>query len=113
MPSPTSSAAAQTTDAVPTSVKFATAGVGGIMGWIVMHPFNTAAVRMNLAASQPGYVPTGFLAFAAQTARERGVLSFYDGLGAGCTQTAAWTPTDCWCQAPTAGSYVETFGFGP
>ena len=71
-------------DGVPRAVKFATAGVGGVFGWVVVHPFNTAAVRMNLAASQPGYQRTGFLSFAARTASERGVRSFYDGLGAGC-----------------------------
>jgi len=79
-------APAATTDAVPLSVKFATAGLGGIMGWVVVHPFNTAAVRMNLAAAQPGYAPTGFFAFVARTAAERGIGSFYDGLGAGCTR---------------------------
>ena len=71
-------------DGVPRAVKFATAGVGGVFGWVVVHPFNTAAVRMNLAASQPGYQRTGFLSFAARTASGRGVRSFYDGLGAGC-----------------------------
>lgn len=29
--------------------KFTTAGLAGILGWIVVHPFNTLAVRMNLA----------------------------------------------------------------
>lgn len=29
--------------------KFTTAGLAGIMGWVVIHPFNTLAVRMNLA----------------------------------------------------------------
>ena len=44
-------------DGVPRAVKFATAGVGGVFGWVVVPPFNTAAVRMNLAAAQPGYLP--------------------------------------------------------
>ena len=42
---------------LPTSVKFGTAGLGGILGWVIVHPFNTFAVRMSLASSQPGYVP--------------------------------------------------------
>eukprot|EP00629_Pelagomonadales_sp_RCC1024_P005150 CAMPEP_0119282282 /NCGR_PEP_ID=MMETSP1329-20130426/26399_1 /TAXON_ID=114041 /ORGANISM="Genus nov. species nov., Strain RCC1024" /LENGTH=85 /DNA_ID=CAMNT_0007282931 /DNA_START=178 /DNA_END=432 /DNA_ORIENTATION=+ len=77
---------ATSTDAVPTSVKFGTAGLGGILGWIVVHPFNTAAVRMNLAASQPGYEKTSFFRFLSRTAAEKGPLSLYDGLGAGCAR---------------------------
>ena len=26
---------------LPTSINFATAGLGGILGWVVVHPFNT------------------------------------------------------------------------
>ncbi|KAH8045233.1 thiosulfate transmembrane transporter [Aureococcus anophagefferens] len=52
------------TDDVPLNVKFATAGLGGIMGWMCVHPFNTAAVRMNLASTQPNYQPTGFIFYA-------------------------------------------------
>jgi solute carrier family 25 oxoglutarate transporter 11 len=38
------------TDAdLSTLAKFTTAGLAGIFGWIVVHPFNTLAVRMNLA----------------------------------------------------------------
>lgn len=72
------------TDSVPTSVKFGTAGVGGILGWICVHPFNTAAVRMNLASAQPGYQPQNFFKFVAQTGAEKGYKSLYDGLSAGC-----------------------------
>ncbi|KAH8045138.1 thiosulfate transmembrane transporter [Aureococcus anophagefferens] len=71
------------TDDVPLNVKFATAGLGGIMGWMCVHPFNTAAVRMNLASTQPNYQPTGFVAFFLKTGKERGYASFYDGIGAG------------------------------
>ena len=77
-------AAAASTDEVPTSVKFFTAGLGGIGGWCVVHPFNTAAVRMNLASSQPGFERMSFFKFIARTGQERGYMSFYDGLGAGC-----------------------------
>ena len=31
-------------------ITFATAGLGGILGWLVVHPANTCAVRMNLLA---------------------------------------------------------------
>lgn len=71
---------------VPTSVKFATAGGGGILAWWCVHPFNTLAVRMNLAATQPGYKPQAFPAFAANNVRAKGFLSLYDGLTAGTTR---------------------------
>jgi solute carrier family 25 oxoglutarate transporter 11 len=71
---------------LPTSVKFATAGLGGIGGWIIVHPFNTFAVRMNLASSQPGYVPMSFARFSMKTVAEKGIWSAYDGLAAGCTR---------------------------
>ena len=32
-----------------TFLNFATAGFGGVVGWCVVHPFNTVAVRMSLA----------------------------------------------------------------
>jgi len=63
---------------LPTSVKFGTAGMGGIMGWVVVHPFNTLAVRMNLASAQPGYKQQSFVKFTAQTVKEKGAMSVYD-----------------------------------
>ena len=71
---------------IPTSVKFGTAGLGGIGGWICVHPFNTLSVRMNLASAQPNYVPTSFPKYCMQTIKEKGFMSAYDGLGAGCTR---------------------------
>ena len=71
---------------LPTSVKFGTAGMGGIMGWVVVHPFNTLAVRMNLASAQPGYKQQSFVKFTAQTVKEKGAMSVYDGLPAGMTR---------------------------
>jgi len=68
---------------VPTSVKFATAGGGGILAWWCVHPFNTLAVRMNLATMQPGYKPVAFPAFVANNIKTNGFRSLYDGLGAG------------------------------
>jgi len=78
--------ASAATDEIPTSVKFGSAGLGGIMGWMVVHPFNTAAVRMNLASGQPGYVKVGFGGFLKATAAEKGILSLYDGLAIGCVR---------------------------
>lgn len=73
-------------DDLPTSVKFGTAGLGGILGWVIVHPFNTFAVRMSLASSQPGYVPMSFFRFGMKTVAEKGVWSAYEGLAAGCTR---------------------------
>eukprot|EP00040_Diaphanoeca_grandis_P022992 m.124442 g.124442 ORF g.124442 m.124442 type:complete len:297 (-) comp29061_c0_seq1:596-1486(-) len=60
------------------AVNFATAGLGGIGGWWVVHPFNTLAVRMNLAGKG-----VGFPAFAADQIKRKGFGSLYDGIGAG------------------------------
>ena len=73
-------------DHLPTSVKFGTAGLGGILGWIIVHPFNTFAVRMSLASVQPGYQPMSFMRFSMKTVAEKGVWSAYEGLAAGCTR---------------------------
>ena len=72
---------------LPTSVKFATAGLGGILGWIVVHPANTLAVRMNLANAQAGAGKSpSFVSFAMKEMGQKGVASLYDGLSAGCTR---------------------------
>ena len=95
-------------DGVPRAVKFATAGVGGVFGWVVVHPFNTAAVRMNLAASQPGYQRTGFLSFAARTAsrcacialsRRRALMT-----STRCSSRVEWR---CVCAASTSRSLTN------
>ena len=41
------------------SIIFGTSGLGGVLGWICVHPFNTLAVRMNLSSMQGG-APKGF-----------------------------------------------------
>ena len=64
-------------------VIFATSGLGGIVGWILVHPFNTLAVRMNLA-SMSGKAPKSFGAFSTELIGKEGVGSLYAGLGAGC-----------------------------
>mmetsp|Transcript_1848 Transcript_1848/g.2803 ORF Transcript_1848/g.2803 Transcript_1848/m.2803 type:complete len:302 (-) Transcript_1848:479-1384(-) len=58
-------------------VTFATAGLGGVLGWCVVHPANTLAVRWNLASMQG-------TTFSVKTMiKESGVMSVYDGLQAG------------------------------
>ena len=64
------------------SVIFTTSGLGGIFGWIVVHPFNTLAVRMNLAASKG--IKTSFGTFTSDLVKSEGVMSLYAGIGAGC-----------------------------
>ena len=44
------------------------------------------AVRMNLASQQPGYAKVSFPKFTMKEVAEKGALSVYDGLGAGCTR---------------------------
>lgn len=68
------------------SVIFGTSGLGGILGWIVVHPFNTLAVRMNLSnmAAAAGTPQKSFFSFATEMIKSEGVASLYAGLGAGC-----------------------------
>jgi len=71
------------------SVIFGTSGAGGIAGWIVVHPFNTLTIRMNLAgmaseASGAAAAPKGFFSFASELIAKEGVSTLYAGLGAGC-----------------------------
>lgn len=69
----------------PTWFNFASAGGSGAIAWSVVHPFNTASVRMNLSsASAPiGTKPLSFFPFLTKMLKEKGVVSLYDGLGAG------------------------------
>jgi len=76
-PSPTSSAPPVKAAELPKSVIFATSGIGGCMGWAIVHPANTLAVRTNLASMQGKKFN-----FAAMV-KEHGIMSLYDGLGAG------------------------------
>ena len=62
---------------VPTAVVFATSGLGGCLGWAVVHPANTVAVRMSLAAMN------GKTFSLAAMIKENGILSVYDGIWAG------------------------------
>jgi len=59
------------------SAIFATSGLGGCLGWTIVHPCNTIAVRWNLASMQ------GKKFTIAGMVRESGWMSVYDGLAAG------------------------------
>lgn len=50
---------------------------------MVVHPFNTLAVRMNLSAMSGG-VPKSFPTFAGELISKEGMGSLYAGIGAGC-----------------------------
>ena len=62
---------------LPKSVIFATSGIGGCLGWAIVHPANTLAVRWNLANMQGKQFNFGAMI------KESGWLGLYDGLGAG------------------------------
>jgi len=62
---------------LPKGVLFATSGLGGALGWAIIHPACTLSVRMNLASMQGR--PFAF----GQMLSESGWMSLYDGLSAG------------------------------
>eukprot|EP00475_Leptophrys_vorax_P009273 TRINITY_DN1613_c0_g1_i1.p1 TRINITY_DN1613_c0_g1~~TRINITY_DN1613_c0_g1_i1.p1 ORF type:complete len:319 (+),score=65.57 TRINITY_DN1613_c0_g1_i1:51-1007(+) len=68
---------------LPLSVSFSTAGLGGVIGWIVVHPANTIAVRMNLAKLSGGATNLNAFAFAKNIVSNEGVGALYRGLSAG------------------------------
>ena len=56
---------------------FVSSGMGGCLGWVIVHPFNTLAVRSNLASMQGKK-------FSIQgMVKQSGWMSVYDGLAAG------------------------------
>lgn len=68
---------------LPGWVAFSSSGLGGIFGWIFIHPVNTLGIRMNLAGMQNPGVPIRFTQFASKTLSESGFMSLYSGIGAG------------------------------
>lgn len=68
---------------LPGWVAFGTSGLGGIFGWIFIHPVNTIGIRMNLASAQNPGVKLSFLPFVSSTVKESGAMSLYNGIGAG------------------------------
>lgn len=62
---------------LPKSVIFASSGLGGVLGWGIVHPANTLAVRWNLASMQGKQFSFGAMI------KESGWLGLYDGIGAG------------------------------
>jgi len=68
--SPTSNKSAP----LPKSIIFATSGLGGCLGWGIVHPANTLAVRWNLASMQ------GKTFNFNAMIKESGWMGLYDGL---------------------------------
>ena len=66
-----------TNAALPKSVIFATSGLGGMLGWAIIHPANTIAVRWNLASMQGKTFNFGDMI------KQSGWKGLYDGLTAG------------------------------
>jgi solute carrier family 25 (mitochondrial oxoglutarate transporter), member 11 len=64
---------------LPTWFNFLSAGTGGCMAWCLVHPFNTAAIQMNLRGAES----ISFFSFLKEVSRERGFFSLYKGLEAG------------------------------
>eukprot|EP00529_Nitzschia_sp_RCC80_P026457 CAMPEP_0113461924 /NCGR_PEP_ID=MMETSP0014_2-20120614/11803_1 /TAXON_ID=2857 /ORGANISM="Nitzschia sp." /LENGTH=341 /DNA_ID=CAMNT_0000353723 /DNA_START=1274 /DNA_END=2299 /DNA_ORIENTATION=+ /assembly_acc=CAM_ASM_000159 len=62
---------------LPKPVIFASSGLGGVLGWCVVHPFNTIAVRSNLASASGQNFSLG------EMLKKQGFMSLYDGLSAG------------------------------
>jgi len=60
------------------------------MGWVLVHPFNTVGIRMNLASHQspPGTVHPNFFSYLTRTLKTDGALSLYTGLSAGLLRQA-------------------------
>jgi solute carrier family 25 oxoglutarate transporter 11 len=66
-----------TTEPLPKSLIFASSGLGGMLGWTIVHPFNTVAVRSNLASA------SGQTFSLSEMGKKQGWMSVYDGLSAG------------------------------
>lgn len=84
--SPTAPAAVDSS-ALPKSVIFATSGLGGVLGWAVVHPANTLAVRMNLSSMQ------GKQFHFRTMIQESGWMGLYDGLTAGVLRQVFYATT--------------------
>eukprot|EP01040_Poterioochromonas_malhamensis_P013556 gene13556-14916_t len=83
---------ASTPPAVPGYVNFITAGLGGIIGWTVVHPLNTLSIRMNLIIAQNAGLQQiqkqqqqrlSFVRFSTDIIKNESVGALYRGLTAG------------------------------
>jgi solute carrier family 25 oxoglutarate transporter 11 len=63
--------------------KFVFGGVAGVMAWVIVHPANTLATRMNLLQSAQGEKRLGVISFGKQIVAKEGWTALYKGLSAG------------------------------
>lgn len=83
---PAASETAQPHELSP-AVIFTTSGLGGCLGWAIVHPANTVAVRWNLAGMQ------GKKFHFKTMIQESGWMSLYDGLAAGVLRQVFYAST--------------------
>jgi solute carrier family 25 (mitochondrial oxoglutarate transporter), member 11 len=95
-----------------TLMNFTTAGLGGMIGWCVVHPFNTVAVRMSLTTmSQPAGKPTlSFPNFFLSNVKQHGILNLYNGLSAGILRQVFYASTRFGLFEVMRDEYKERFG---
>lgn len=74
---PAAGASAKASEQLSKPVIFATSGLGGVLGWLIVHPANTLAVRSNLASMH------GKKFSFSGMVKEQGLMSVYDGVSAG------------------------------
>ena len=77
------------TSTMSLTTRFATGGLGGILGWCIIHPANTLAIQMTLQAATMGSsskAQQSFVAFSRNLIAQRGFMSLYDGISAGCAR---------------------------
>jgi solute carrier family 25 oxoglutarate transporter 11 len=96
------------------SVNFITAGTGGIMGWCVVHPFNTLSIRMNLASlSNPtNQKPASFVRFVKHTVAKDGISSLYHGISAGIVRQIFYSTSIFGCFELFRDHYAQRFSDG-
>lgn len=72
-------------ESLPSYINFATAGMGGLIGWLIIHPFNTLSIRMNLsrANAESNMKNLSFSTYLRTTVQSEGIGSLYNGLSAG------------------------------
>ena len=93
-------AAAVKASDIPKSVVFGTSGLGGVLGWMVVHPFNTLTVRMSLAAAagRPFHI------------KDAPWRSLYDGLTAGMLRQVFYATSRFGLFETARDAYVEQRG---
>jgi len=72
--------------ALPAWVSVGTGGLGGIFGWIWVHPVYTCSLRINLAGLQNPGKKLSLPSLVTKISNEEGIVSLYRSLPAGITR---------------------------